>query len=121
METEKMDKKQRDPMKGKYCKIFKEEFAKARERLAPLGGKLEYGENDYEAFIFKMPGLHLIFYPHMTSAGNRHIRVRSAGKTDRQLLKTAIFALAENSCTFQYPMDRKLHQDAVMAFLRDGD
>jgi len=108
-----------DPLKGKYHKVFSDEYRKADERLRGLGGTLVPGENDYEAFVFTATGLKLIFYPHkVKSTGNVHIRVRSSGKTDTDILRKAIFALAENSCTFQYPMDRKMHNEAVMESLR---
>ncbi len=108
-----------DPMRGRYCRkgAFLAEFNAARERLADLGGTLEEGVHDFEAFTFNVPGkLRLIFYPHTTrSTGNRHIRVRTSGKFDPQTLRAAIFALAENSCTFQFPADGVLHQEAVSA------
>jgi hypothetical protein len=108
-----------DPLKGKYHKVFSEEYRKADERLRGLDGELVPGEHDYEAFVFTAPGIKLIFYPHKTkSTGNVHIRVRSAGKADQKVLRKAIFALAENSCTFQYPMDHKLHSEAVSESIR---
>jgi hypothetical protein len=109
-----------DPLRGKYCHkgYHRDEFETAKKRLAPLGGKVEPGVHDYEAFTYERPGLRLIFYPHKTSAQNYHIRVRSVGKTDPKVLRKAIFALAENTCTFQYPMDTKLHQEAVNAALK---
>lgn len=108
-----------DPMRGKYTQksAFKREYETAKERLAPLGGIVEPGSNDYEAFIYTSPGLRLIFYPHKTSAGNRHIRVRTSGSYDSKKLRAAIFALAENTCTFQFPADTKLHAEAVRAAL----
>jgi len=104
-----------DPMRGKYCRknTFLEEFNKAQDRLKPLGGKVEPGTADYEAFIFSMPGLKLIFYPHRTTANNQHIRVRACNGADPKLLRKAILALAENTCTFQFPMDKALHREAV--------
>lgn len=104
-----------DPLRGKYHEVFKEEYDKAIERLAPLGGEVTPGVHDYEAFYYAAPGLKLIFYPHKTSAKNYHIRVRAAIKTDRKKLRAAIFALAENSCTFQFPSEAELHQEAVTA------
>jgi len=106
-----------DSMRGKYHKkMFRREFEAAQQRLRPLGGQVEPGRFDYEAFTYIVPGLTLIFYPHRVSTtGNRHIRVRSAPGADPKLLEKAIFALAENSCTFQYPMDRDLHNRAVSA------
>lgn len=109
-----------DPLKGKYCKkhTFKREFELAKQRLASLGGQVVEGVHDYEAFTYEIEGLKLIFYPHKTSANNHHIRIRSVGKTDKSILRKAIFLLAENSCTFQYPMDRQLHNEAVTNSLK---
>jgi RNA 3'-terminal phosphate cyclase len=107
-----------DPNKGKYTrKLFKREFEKAQERLLPLGGRVEAGIHDYEAFTYSATGIKLIFYPHKTTAGNQHIRVRTAGKCDPEKVRQAITALAENSCTFQFPGDRALHSEAVMVSL----
>lgn len=106
-----------DPLKGRYTerRYFRDEFQKAKDRLAHLGGQVIPGLHDYEAFIYESAKLRLIFYPHKTSAGNHHIRVRTSGKFDKKALRDAIFALAENSCTFQFPADTKLHQEAVFA------
>jgi hypothetical protein len=108
-----------DPLAGKYTRKnhFGAEFEKAKTRLAPLGGVVRPGVHDYEAFIYEGPGVRLIFYPHRTSANNYHIRVRTGGKCEPKALRAAIFALAENSCTFQFPADRRLHDEAVRAAL----
>lgn len=109
----------RDPLAGKYTQKgqFRHEFAKALKRLQPLGGLVEPGVHDYEAFVYTLPGkLRLIFYPHtVKSTGNRHIRVRVSGRYDPKALRDALFALAENSCTFQCPSHRDLHNKAVSA------
>lgn len=107
-----------DPFKGMYLqkrmqlhkRYFKAEYEDAGRRLAHLGGKLEPGVHDYQAFTFTMPGLRLVFYPHKTSASNYHIRVRTEGKADQELLVQAFRALRENnySCTFQFPAHRNL-------------
>jgi len=106
-----------DPLKGKYtqARYFKREFEMAKERLAPLGGEVKPGEHDYQAFVYQAPGLRLIFYPHKTTAGNYHIRVRAEGKADPKQLEAAIFALAENTCTFNFPAHSEIHHKAVMA------
>lgn len=109
-----------DPLRGMYTqrRYFRDEFEKAKHRLAPLGGKVSPGVHDYEAFIYEADGIRLIFYPHKTSAGNHHIRVRKGGSCHPAKLKAAIFALAENSCTFYYPADTALHSAAVAAALK---
>lgn len=117
-----------DPMAGRYCvpskrgyeDTFRLEFWTAKERLAPLGGNVTPGVHDYEAFIYEREGLRLVFYPHKTSAGNRHIRVRTTGKFDPAVLREALFMLAENSCCFQFPADHMLHGEAVRHSLQIG-
>jgi hypothetical protein len=108
-----------DPLRGQYTqrRYFRDEFLVAQERLRPLGGKVTPGVHDYEAFVYEAEGVRLIFYPHKTSAGNYHIRVRTGGKCNPAKVKAAIYALAENSCTFQYPADNLMHQAAVWAAL----
>ena len=102
-------------MKSLYTqgRYFAREFATAKERLAHLGGVVSAGVHDYEAFTYEGSGVRLIFYPHKTSAGNHHIRVRTSGKFDKAALRELIFALAENSCTFQFPADTRMHEAAV--------
>jgi hypothetical protein len=109
-----------DPLRGKYtqCRHFGEEFGKAKDRLAPLGGVVSPGVHDYEAFTYESSRLRLVFYPHKTSAGNHHIRVRTVGKFDRAELRKALIALAENSCTFQFPADVHLHNEAMMIAMK---
>ena len=109
-----------DPLAGKYTqkRHFLHEFNVARERLAHLGGQVVPGTHDYEAFIYEGNGVRLLFYPHRTTAGNYHIRVRATGKPDRKMLRAAIFALAENSCTFSFPSERALHDEAVRHALK---
>jgi hypothetical protein len=105
-----------DPRKGLYTqkRYFKAEFEDAGRRLAHLGGKLEPGVHDYQAFTFTMPGLRLVFYPHKTSASNYHIRVRTEGKADQELLEKAIQALRKDNhtCTFGFPANRKLEDES---------
>lgn len=105
-----------DPLKGLYTqkRHFKAEFEDAGRRLAHMGGKLEAGVHDYQAFTFTLPGLRLVFYPHKTSASNYHIRVRTEGKADQALLAQAIQALRKDNytCTFQFPSNKKLEREA---------
>lgn len=110
-----------DPRAGKYVGKkgpFNAEFLTAIERLAPLGGVVSPGVNDYEAFVYDVPGLRMIFYPHRTTARNYHIRMRPTGKVNGEVLRKAIYALAENTCTFQCPSHPELHGQAVRAALR---
>jgi len=93
----------------------------AQQRLAGLGGKLMDSPHAYEIARWMNPDLTLIFYQHRTSANNYHCRVRAGFCANRETLRKAIFALAENSCTFQFPTEREWHNEAVTAAIRRGD
>ena len=72
----------RDPLAGQYTqkRYFRDEFIKAQQRLAPLGGRVVPGTHDYEAFIYEGTDVRLIFYPHTVKRTlNQHIRVRVSG------------------------------------------
>lgn len=105
---------------SKNQKAWKHVQAAAQERLAGLGGRLEWSQHAHEVLRWEHDKLVLIFYPHRTSAGNYHIRVRSGKCADRALLRQAIVALAENSCHFQFPTERAFHDEGVSAALREN-
>lgn len=92
----------------------------AQQRLAGMGGKLMDSPHEYEIARWMNPELTLIFYPHRTSAGNYHCRVRTGFCSNRETLRKAIFALAENSCQFQFPSEKKLHDEGVRIALKEG-
>lgn len=112
-----------DAIKGLYTqkRYFQAEYKDAERRLCHLGGVLLPGVNDYEAFTYKMQGLHLIFYPHKTSSGHYHIRVRTQGKYDPDLLFEAIKSLRKDNytCTFQFPANKKLQHTATRSNQHD--
>lgn len=89
----------------------------AEQRLAGLGGVLEWSTVAYEVMRWESQNLVLIFYPHRTSAGNYHIRIRKGRCNDRTLLRKCILAIAENSCNFQFPTERALHDEGVSVAL----
>lgn len=89
-----------DPMAGKYHRMFSEEFTKAFDRLKEFHGNLSWSLNDYEAFTFKSDKLNLIFYPHKTGQGHRHIRVRDASSKDKNLFMKAVQALNRDRYEF---------------------
>lgn len=94
----------RDPNAGKYQRLAKHEFAMAQMVLK--GGKIEWSENDYEAFRFVSPDVCLIFYPHKTSStGNVSIRVRdsnSKNKASAKNLMSILYIGAGNNNTFMW-------------------
>ncbi|HEY1772485.1 MAG TPA: hypothetical protein VGH91_04755 [Gammaproteobacteria bacterium] len=94
-----------DANAGKYHKLYKREFELARKLLTDDGGTLEWGIHDYEAFVYRKPGVHLVFYPHRTSARNYHIRVRSNGSNYGDEADRLMKLLDEGSgfnCTFTH-------------------
>ena len=92
-----------DPNAGKYHRLFKDEFKQAEEILAGRGGKVEWSTNDYQAFTYREPGVCLVFYPHKTSAGNYHVRVRNQGSKEAPLAKRLmreLYVQSGHSCSF---------------------
>lgn len=91
----------------------------AQTRLAGMGGELRDSPNDYEVMRWNHPDLTLVFYPHRTTAGNHHIRVRAQHCKSRILLEKVIFALAENSCQFGFPSEPEIHSRATYAAVKE--
>lgn len=102
-----------DPNRGQYHKLYSVEFAIAKDFLdSRYGGSLSWCDADYEAFQFKTEGVRLVFYPHKTSAGNYHIRVRDGGSKNKNRARAIIlviqFDLAK-TCTFSAKKESSLH------------
>lgn len=91
-----------DPKRGKYHHEYTEEFVEAKKRLSDeFHGEIKWGSKDYEAFTYRAHGLSLVFYPHKTSAGGYHIRVRDNGSKDKSRVEKAAHLLnTDHSCTF---------------------
>ena len=92
----------------------------AQTRLAGLGGKLVASEVQYEIMRWVHADLVLIFYPHRTTAGNYHVRVRAGKCSDRKLLRKCVIALAENSCQFGFPTERAFHDEGVTQAVKEN-
>ena len=105
---------------SKHRKNWKNERAAAEQRLAKMGGRLDWSDADYEVMRWVHPKLTLIFYPHRTTAGNYHIRVRAGKCLDRALLRECVMALAENTCTFSFPTERAFHDEGVYQAIREN-
>jgi hypothetical protein len=105
---------------SKQHKQWKAEWDSADQRLKGLGGRLDWSPVAYEIMRWVHPDLTLIFYAHRTTAGNHHARVRAGRCTNRDLLRKCIFALAENTCTFQFPTEQKWHGEAVTQAIREN-
>lgn len=102
-----------DPFKGRYEKACQFEFDVAQKVLSEFEGKLEWGEHNYQAFIFTGKNLKIVFYPHKTSTtGNRSIKCYGSGKDFKlahALLKIAIggrntFDIKNAGSDWQYQM-----------------
>ena len=75
----------RDSNKKHYRKLYQEEFDLAAKTLSGRNGALTWSTADYVAFVWWEPTVCLVFYPHKTSAGNYHIRVRDQSSYDKVL------------------------------------
>lgn len=83
--------------------LYKEEFAQAQQILAGIEGELFRVNYDYESFRFKNKEVCIIFYPHRTSNGNYHIRVRDGGSSNKKLaddLMDKLYIESGYNCTF---------------------
>lgn len=85
----------RDINKPRYRKLYREEFDLAAKALAGRNGALDWSTADYVAFVWTEPAVCLVFYPHKTSAGNHHIRVRDQGSRDKALARELMRRLDE--------------------------
>lgn len=105
---------------SKDQRAWKHVKAVAASRLAEIGGALDWSPHAHEVLRWSHPELTLIFYPHRTSAGNYHVRVRAGACKSRKLLRRCIVALAENSCQFQFPTERVFHDEGVSLAVKEG-
>lgn len=95
----------RESDKRHYKNQYKEEFALAKSILKDEPGKLEWSKNDYQVFTYKEDGVTLVFYPHKTSAGHYHIRVRNQNSKDTEKARRLMILLdhgAGSNCTFTH-------------------
>lgn len=92
-----------DTNKTKHENIYAEDFAMAKKILAGLPGCLEWVKAAYQAFRYRENDVCLIFYPHKTSAGNYHVRVRDQNSRDSKradFLMRKLYCESGNDCTF---------------------
>jgi len=99
-----------DPDRGKYTKLFAHEYQQAQYilfDLLKLEGMVAPGGHDYEAWTYSDDRVRIMFYPHKTSAGNRHIRVRDIGS--REIMKAdEVMAKLDNLSGFNCTFSRKV-------------
>jgi len=91
----------KDNLAGKYNSIYGREFKMAKKILKDFKGDFKWSKNDYEAFTFKNDNINIIFYPHKTSAGNYHIRVRGTGNNIKDVL-ALLYNKSGFNCTFSF-------------------
>lgn len=91
-----------DPNKGKYKILYMKEFNMAKDILHHCPEGFEWSNADYEVFKFKECDVTLVFYPHKTSAGNYHLRVRNQNSANEKLAESYMDLLNECApgCTF---------------------
>ena len=46
-------------------------------------GEMVWATDDYVAFRYREPTVRVVFYPHKTSAGHYHMRIRDEGSKDK--------------------------------------
>lgn len=97
-----------DPNAGNYHKFFKREFEKAKEVMSGEIGNLAWGIHDYEAFTFVSDDVRLIFYPHKSTAGNHHIRIRGNGSKNIFEANRLMKKLDDSMSTFHTFMYKEL-------------
>lgn len=89
---------------GKHWE-WQEEFDMAGRILASEPGELVIANDPYVAFRYLEPSkIRIVFYPHKTSAGNYHMRVRNEGSRDASRADELMVRLdigAGHNCTFQ--------------------
>lgn len=84
---------------------WQDEFDTATRLLAEHGGAVTWSQHDHEAFRYLSDDALLIFYPHCTTAGHRHIRVRSQHSRDPRkaaALMQMLNGAEMHRCTFSF-------------------
>ncbi len=83
---------------------YGEEYKAAKIVLSSELGKFKWLTCDYQAFTYKSDDVSLVFYPHKTTAGNHHIRVRNQNSKNKDKAYQLMKSLYDSSfdCTFKY-------------------
>ena len=72
-------------------------------KYCPVGLRVERSEHAYEVWRINGEGVSLIVYPHRTSAGHYHLRIRNNGSQDKGRARALLESLdnaAGYNCTF---------------------
>ncbi len=94
--------KQKMPMSKDQVQADK---ALALKILENEPGVIEDSTHDYQCFTYKSDDVSLVFYPHKTSAGNYHMRVRNQGsksKIEAKRIMRILDFYAGYNCTFTH-------------------
>jgi hypothetical protein len=81
----------------------------------------EVGHPTYQLAVVKGNGFCLCVYPHTTSAGNLHMRVRNQGSKDAEAYSFAVcelYSRSGNNCSFQPKHGVGLTREATLAACR---
>ena len=68
---------------SKKRKPWQDQFDVASLILKDEPGEIVWATDDYVAFRYREPDVRIVFYPHRTSAGHHHIRIRDEGSKDK--------------------------------------
>ncbi len=91
-------------MSKKKRRGWQDEYDVAALVLKEEPGALEWATDDYVAFRYREPDVRIVFYPHRTSAGHYHLRIRDEGSKDKRRFATlaeSLYVGSGFSCTFQ--------------------
>lgn len=72
---------------------WQEEVDYATAICAPLGCTVERSSHDYEVATVRGDGVQLVIYPHKTTAGHHHARVRDNGSKDKPAARRVMLAM----------------------------
>lgn len=90
-------------MSKKRKRAWQDEFDVAALVLKDEPGALEWAADDYVAFRYRESSARIVFYPHKTSAGHYHLRIRDEGSKDKPRfadLARRLYLGSGHTCTF---------------------
>lgn len=91
-------------MSKRKRRAWQDEFDVAALVLKGEPGTVEWATDDHVTFRYRDPDVRIVFYPHRTSAGNYHLRIRDEGSKDKRRfndLAERLYIGSGFSCTFQ--------------------
>lgn len=86
-----------------HASHWRDDLSIAEKVAAEAGCKIEAATADYQTAKLIGDGVRLVIYPHKTSAGNRHLRVRDENSSDKARamdIAQKLSAAAGHNCTF---------------------